>query len=80
VANCIVGLFDESKSSFLVNVQFLPQVNHTTVSRFLLESLNSVGISLDNLLVCVTDGSKDGFKKALEGVSILAPKMIHINC
>jgi hypothetical protein len=79
VANCIVGLFDESKSSFLVNVQFLPQVNHTTVSRFLIESLNSVGINLDNFLVCVTDGAAY-MKKALEGVSILAPKMIHINC
>ena len=80
VANAVVGTFDsEDTKVYLVNMEILESVNHSTVARFIKNSIEKISSNPDDFLACITDGAAY-MKKGLEGLQVLMPKLIHVTC
>lgn len=79
VVNCIMGSLDIERYIFLINTEFLPMVNYTTIARFVIDSIQKVSVSFDKVLVLVTD-SASYMIKAFEAIKIICPKSIHVLC
>ena len=54
-------------------------VNFTTIARYVIDSIQKVGVSFDKVLVLVTD-SASCMIKAFEAIKIVCPKSIHFLC
>lgn len=85
VANFVFGILgeeEEREKSYLLNMAVLPKVNHSTVAAFFNDALSCLwpsGILYDHVLVACTDAAPY-MCKAMGGLGILYPKMIHVTC
>lgn len=85
VANFVVGILspdgEKSKKSFLLNTACLDKTNHSTVAKFVDESLCLLGPSFkkENFLLLVTDAAPYMIKAGKHLVTFYV-KMIHLTC
>ena len=79
VCNAIVGALEASSKTYLVNMEFREKVNHSTIARFILETVDKITSDRDEFLICITDGASY-MKKAVEGLGTSMPKLIHVLC
>ncbi|XP_063610355.1 uncharacterized protein LOC134785688 [Penaeus indicus] len=78
----ILGEEDERDKCYLGNMALLDAVNHSTIAAFFNESLLQLWpdqILYHNILVVTTDAAPY-MLKAMRGLNVLYPKMIHITC
>lgn len=83
VANVVVGILhaeeEISKQRFLINVEVLEKVNHSTIARLFDNSINKFGINKDNVLIFVTDAAPY-MVKASASIRVFYPNITHITC
>ena len=84
VANFIVGILslESENKSFLLNSEVLERTNSETVATFVVDSLNILwnqSLHYDRVLLVVTDAAAY-MVKAIKGLQILFPKVIHLTC
>ena len=85
VANFVVGVLaaeEERCQSYLLTLDVLPKVNHSTSAIFFNEALSLLwpsGIKYDKILLVCTDAAPY-MVKAMGGLKILYSKMIHVTC
>lgn len=82
VCSAIVGALKAGSRSFLLNIQILDRVNHSTVAKFFNDSLTLLwpdGVRYDNVLLFLSDAApyivKAGF-----GLKVLYSKLVHVTC
>lgn len=72
--------FDEiSRKQFLINVEVLQKVNHSTIARLFDDSINKFEINKDNVLIFVTDGAPY-MVKAAEAIRVFYLNITHVTC
>lgn len=85
VANFVVGVLaaeEDQCHSYLLTLDVLPKVNHSTVAVFFNDALSLLwpsGIKYNKVLLACTDAAPY-MVKAMEGLKILYSKMIHVTC
>lgn len=68
--------------SYLVNVASLDKVNHSTIAAFFTDSLKLIwpqNTFYENILLVTTDAASY-MLKAMSGLQVLFPKMLHVTC
>lgn len=78
----VLGVQEERDKSYLLTLKVLDRVNHSTIAAFFNDCLNLLwpdGILYDRVLLAVTDAAPY-MCKALGGLQVLYPKMIHVTC
>lgn len=78
----IMGDKTERDKCYLANIAILDKVNHSTVSAFFMDSLKVLWpdcILYNNIFVVTTDAAPY-MCKAMKGLKVLFPNMIHITC
>ncbi|KAK3887382.1 hypothetical protein Pcinc_008499 [Petrolisthes cinctipes] len=85
IVNLVFGVLgDETERGkyYLVNVGVLSKVNHSTVAGFFNDSLQLLWptkLEYENVLLVCTDAAPY-MCKAMNGLQVLYPKMIHVTC
>lgn len=82
VCSAVVGAMKAGSKSFLLNIQVLDRVNHSTVAKFFNDSLAFLwpgGVQYDNVLLFLSDAAPY-VVKAGAGLKVLYPKLIHLTC
>lgn len=85
VANFIFGILgveEECGKSYLLTMKVLTETNHSTIAAFFNDSLNLLwpeGISYEKVQLVCTDAATY-MCKAMVGLQVLYPKMIHVTC
>lgn len=84
IANILVGTLEVEGPGkiFLLNLEVLEKVNHTTIAKLLNKSLHILwpqGIKYDNILLFLSDAAPYMIK-AGKGIKIMYSKMKHISC
>lgn len=83
VANVIVGVLDqneeESKKKFLINVVQLEKTNHETIARAFNDSIISLELDTNKILLFLTDAAPYMIKAA-RGLKLFYPKLLHVTC
>jgi Protein of unknown function (DUF 659) len=85
VANFVVGILgleEEKDKSYLLTMEVLEVVNHSTIAAFFNNALQLLwpdSIKYDRVLLVCTDAARY-MCKAMCGLQVLYPKMIHVTC
>ncbi|KAB0790223.1 hypothetical protein PPYR_15446, partial [Photinus pyralis] len=82
VCSAVVGGLKAGSKSYLLNIQILDRVNHSTVAKFFNDSLTLLwpeGIRYDNVLLFLSDAAPY-IVKAGSGLKVLYPKLVHVTC
>lgn len=83
IGNVIVGVMsgDEPQKSFLLHVEALEKVNHTTIAKLFDDSIKIIDpdFNRDHVLLFVTDAAPY-MVKAAKGLQMLYSKMLHVTC
>lgn len=78
----ILGEEEERTKSYVVTLKTLQNVNSSSIAAFFNDTLNLLwpsGILYENVLVVCTDAAPY-MCKAMKGLQVLYPKMIHVTC
>ena len=78
----ILGEEEERRKCYLANVAHLKSANHSTIAAFFNDSLKILWprqILYGNILIVTTDAAAY-MCKAMNGLKVLFPKMVHVTC
>lgn len=84
ITNVLVGSLDRDfpSKSYLLHLETLEKVNHSTIAQVLERSLHILWpeeVKNENVLLLVTDAAPYMIKAA-KGLQVLYPKMLHVTC
>lgn len=82
VCSAVVSAMKAGSKTYLLNIQILDRVNHSTIAKFFNDSLVFLwpdGIQYDSVLLFLTDAAPY-IIKAANALKVLYPKLIHLTC
>lgn len=82
VCSAVVGAMKAGSRSYLLNIQVLDRVNHSTIAKFFNDSLAILwpeGARYDNVLLFLSDAAPY-IVKAATGLKVLYSKLVHLTC